>query len=225
MNVGNVQLTKLPDVGVPNNGVTRVGEVLNTTSPVPVLLVTPVPPLSTGKAVPEYVSASVPDPLTGEPPTVKNAGAVNPTDVTVPPPFVELIVTFGHVPVTLTLVPAVIDAVVEPVPPLAIGKAVPEYETANVPDDVIDAGVTLRNAGTVIPIEVTLPVPLLLNVVQSVALRTPLFRAEAVGTFKVITGVVVPVATALDKSVPVVPKVRADTDVTVPLPPATELIV
>jgi len=31
-----VQLTKLPLVGVPNNGVTRVGEVANTLAPVPV---------------------------------------------------------------------------------------------------------------------------------------------------------------------------------------------
>jgi hypothetical protein len=121
-NVGNVQLTKLPDVGVPNNGAIKVGVLVNTTAPEPVLVVDPVPPLSTGKAVPEYVNASVPDPVTGEPPTVKNAGAVNPTDVTVPPGFEELIVTFGHVPDTVTLVPAVIAAVVEPVPPLSTGS-------------------------------------------------------------------------------------------------------
>ena len=44
-----VRLVATPDVGVPNNGVTRVGEVLNTTSPVPVLLVTPVPPEATAR--------------------------------------------------------------------------------------------------------------------------------------------------------------------------------
>jgi hypothetical protein len=57
---------------------------------------------------------------------------------------------------------------------------------------------------------------LLLNVVQSVEDRAPLLVADAVGTFNVITGVVVPFATVLDKSVPVVPKVRAATLVTVP---------
>ena len=64
--------------------------------------------------------------------------------------------------------------------------------------------------------EVTDPLPLLLKVVQSVELNAPLFVALAVGTFNVITGVVVPFATVLDKSVPVVPKVSADTEVTVP---------
>ena len=39
--------------GVPRSGVTSVGEVFRTTEPVPVLVVTPVPPFSTGRAVPE----------------------------------------------------------------------------------------------------------------------------------------------------------------------------
>jgi hypothetical protein len=34
--VGNVQLARLPDVGVPNNGVTNVGLVSRTKLPVPV---------------------------------------------------------------------------------------------------------------------------------------------------------------------------------------------
>jgi hypothetical protein len=46
---------------------------------------------------------------------------------------------------------------------------------------------------------------------------TPLAVAEASGTFKVITGVVAPLATEELKSVPVVPKVKAATLVTVPL--------
>ena len=36
-NVGNVQLAKLPEAGVPNAGVTSVGEVANTTAPEPVV--------------------------------------------------------------------------------------------------------------------------------------------------------------------------------------------
>jgi hypothetical protein len=36
-------------LGVPNAGVVKVGEVLRTTEPEPVDVVTPVPPLATGK--------------------------------------------------------------------------------------------------------------------------------------------------------------------------------
>ena len=56
-----------------------------------------------------------------------------------------------------------------------------------------------------------------LKVDQLDALNAPRLEAEAVGTFKVITGVVVPVATVLLKSVPVVPRVKAATLVTVPV--------
>jgi hypothetical protein len=51
LNVGqvNVPVEKLPDVGVPNTGVTSVGLVERTLFPDPVLVVTPVPPLATGK--------------------------------------------------------------------------------------------------------------------------------------------------------------------------------
>ena len=54
--------------------------------------------------------------------------------------------------------------------------------------------------------------------VQSALDKTPRFVADAVGTFNVITGVVVPVATVELRSVPVVPSVKAATLVTVPLP-------
>jgi len=48
LNGSPVQLVSTPLVGVPSKGVTRVGEVPNTTAPLPVLVVTPVPPLATG---------------------------------------------------------------------------------------------------------------------------------------------------------------------------------
>jgi hypothetical protein len=44
-----VAFVKVPDDGVPRAGVTRVGLVDKTTAPVPVELVTPVPPAATGK--------------------------------------------------------------------------------------------------------------------------------------------------------------------------------
>ena len=45
--VGNVQFVKLPLEGVPRTGVTNVGDVLRTTFPDPVEVVTPVPPEAT----------------------------------------------------------------------------------------------------------------------------------------------------------------------------------
>jgi len=48
-----VALVSVPDVGVPRIGVIKVGDVDKTLSPVPVLVVTPVPPFTTGNAVPE----------------------------------------------------------------------------------------------------------------------------------------------------------------------------
>jgi hypothetical protein len=51
LNVGHVKVPvlKLPDVGVPSTGVTNDGLVFKTTEPVPVEVVTPVPPLATAK--------------------------------------------------------------------------------------------------------------------------------------------------------------------------------
>jgi hypothetical protein len=49
LSVGNVQLAKLPEVGVPSIGVTSVGLVASTFAPEPVEVVTPVPPFATGK--------------------------------------------------------------------------------------------------------------------------------------------------------------------------------
>jgi hypothetical protein len=60
---------------------------------------------------------------------------------------------------------------------------------------------------------------LLLNVFQSVALKAPRLAAEAVGMFRVMTGVLVEDATVELTSVPVVPNDSAETLVTVP-PPA-----
>ena len=53
-----VRFVAIPDTGVPKSGDSKVGEFDNTTVPVPVEEVTPVPPLATGK-VPVIVSAVV----------------------------------------------------------------------------------------------------------------------------------------------------------------------
>lgn len=136
---------------------------------------------------------------------------VPPTEVTVPPPpplAVELIVWFGQVPVIVTLVPATKAGVAVPVPPDATAKT--EDKPAAVPV------VFWFNVGNVqftkLPDEGVPRAPpevsLLLNVVQSVEAKYPLALAVATGIL--ITGVVVPVATATG-AVPV-------TEVTVPPP-------
>jgi hypothetical protein len=77
-----------------------------------------------------------------------------------------------------------------------------------------------------VPIHVNTPVPnviaacLPLNVLQSAELNAPRLVALAVGIFKVIVGVVVEFETVELTSDPEVPSVRAETEVTVPLPPA-----
>lgn len=82
---------------------------------------------------------------------------------------------------------------------------------------VLDVRVALPDEPVVVKLVMRL-VYAVLKFDQSVEVNTPLLVADADGTFKVIAGVVVPVATLLDKSVPVVPNVRAATDVTVPEP-------
>jgi hypothetical protein len=64
-----------------------------------------------------------------------------------------------------------------------------------------------------------------LKVLQSADDKAPLLVALAVGTCRVITGVVVSFTTVLDKSVPVVPMVRAATLVTVPPEDGDELAI
>jgi hypothetical protein len=61
--------------------------------------------------------------------------------------------------------------VVSPVPPLATGKAVPEYDMARVPEVVIGLPDTDRKLGTEAATEVTVPEPLLLKVFQSVEVK------------------------------------------------------
>lgn len=86
-----VALVRTAADGVPMSGVTNVGLLDSTAFVVPVLVVTPVPPLTTGNAVPDKVIASVPLVVIGEPATDKNVGTVAATLVTVPL-AVELIV-------------------------------------------------------------------------------------------------------------------------------------
>jgi len=82
MPLPDVPMTRLPvdRLTSPDN----VGAADSTVLPVPVLVVTPVPPLRTGSAVPDKVIANVPLVVTGEPEIDKNAGTDAATLVTVP---------------------------------------------------------------------------------------------------------------------------------------------
>ena len=106
LNVGqvNVPVLKSPEVGVPRAGVTNVGDVDKTTEPVPVDVVTPVPPLATAK-VPE--SVKVPLDVIGPP--VNDIPVVPPeasTKVTVPEAALVQEVSVPLVVKTLPLLPA-----------------------------------------------------------------------------------------------------------------------
>ena len=86
-----VALVKVTDCGVPKIGVTNVGDVDSTVLPVPVEVVTPVPPLATGrvpvtwevKLTPESVPPSVRFPVLVTVPL-----SVMPLTVPVPPTLV-----------------------------------------------------------------------------------------------------------------------------------------
>jgi hypothetical protein len=91
-----VQLVNVPLAGVPRTGVMNVGDVFSTLAPVPVDVVTPVPPLLTGKVPATWVVKLTP---LNVPPKVKLPADVTtplkvipltdpppPTDVTVPEP-------------------------------------------------------------------------------------------------------------------------------------------
>jgi hypothetical protein len=99
-------------VAAPSTGVVSVGVLLKTTFPVPVLVVVPVPPLRTGNAVPESVTARVPVVVIGLPAILRNAGTLIATEVTVP--------VTGVVHVISALVPALVST--WPLVPVAAGK-------------------------------------------------------------------------------------------------------
>jgi hypothetical protein len=81
------------------------------------------------------------------------------SDSETPALLLAFIVWFGQDPVILILVPCTKLGDVEPVPPLATGKAVPDNVIARVPVVVIGEPDTLKNAGTDAATLVTVPAP------------------------------------------------------------------
>jgi hypothetical protein len=100
--------------------------------------VLPVPPLATGKAVPDRVIARVPLLVIGEPLILKNAGTEAATEVTVPEPAPESDHVIALLPPpcdvrTWPAVPAAIGRLKFQVPAIAWGKieTVPEVDPLN----------------------------------------------------------------------------------------------
>jgi hypothetical protein len=148
-----VQLVSVPEDGVPNTGVTRVGEFDKTFEPVPVDVVTPVPPLATG-------SVPVTPVVSGRPVQL----------VSVPEVGVPKIGVTRVGEVERTFEPDPVD-VVTPVPPLATGN-VPvtpvvsgkPVQLVSVPEDgVPNIGVTrvgeFDKTFAPVPVDVVTPVP------------------------------------------------------------------
>ena len=73
-----VQLVSIPLVGVPSRGVTRVGDVAKAFAPLPVLVVTPVPPLATARVPPRVIAPEVA--VFGVNPVVLPLNVVTPPD-------------------------------------------------------------------------------------------------------------------------------------------------
>ena len=130
-----VKFVATPEVGVPNKGVTSVGDVANTAAPVPVSSVNVAARLALVGVV-KKVAIPEARPLTPE--LIGSPTAlVNVPDDGVPR---TPALTKGE-PARPTSTPNAVatpvpNAVI-PVPPLATGKAVPEYVMARVPEDVI----------------------------------------------------------------------------------------
>ena len=102
---------KLVPVAAPIFGVTKVGDVCNTTLPVPVAVVDPVPPFKIGNAVPDNETAKVPEDVIGDPATERNEGTVNAMLVTVPVEALDHVIADAPPPAlvnTCPLVPEVI---------------------------------------------------------------------------------------------------------------------
>lgn len=191
-----VAFVNVADVGVPKTGVTKVGLLDNTTEPVPVLVVTPVPPLATGSVPVTPVDNGKPVAL------------VSVADVGVPKAGVT---KEGLLDNTVEPVPVL---VVTPVPPLATGKTPVTPVVKGKPvalDSVADAGVPRTGVTSVGLVDnTTLPEPVLVV--------TPV---PPLATAKVPAKVIVPAAVMGPPEVvkPVVPPDTA-TLVTVPEPPA-----
>jgi hypothetical protein len=157
VNGSPVKFVATPDAGIPSAGVVKLGDIANTAAPVPVSSVNVAARLAL-VGVAKKVAIPEARPLTPE--LIGSPVAlVNVPDDGVPK---TPALTKGE-PAEPTLTPKAVatpvpNAVI-PVPPLATGKAVPEYVMARVPEDVIGLPAMLKMLGTVAATLVTEPAP------------------------------------------------------------------
>jgi hypothetical protein len=153
-----VKLVATPDDGVPNAGVTRIGDVLNTTEPVPVDVVTPVPPFNTGSVPVTPVVSGKPVALVRTTADgVPKAGVIN---------VGLLFNTTDPVPVDVVVPVPPLATSNDPTTPVVKGKPVALVNTADVgvpsagetKDGVVIVGL-VDNTNTPVPVAVVLPVP------------------------------------------------------------------
>jgi hypothetical protein len=164
-----VQFVSVPEVGVPKIGVTKVGEVASALAPLPVEVVTPVPPFATGKVPVTPVVRGKPVqlvsvPEVGVPKTgvtkvgeVASALAPLPVEVVTPvPPFAT-----GRVPVTPVVKGKPVQLVSVPevgVPKIGVTK-VGEVAKTSAPDPVSPVTAAARFALEGVARKVATPVP------------------------------------------------------------------
>ena len=168
-------------------------------------------PMSVAPCVPEISPARFPVKLVADPLVISDNNAKVPVvagSVRVGVPAIA-----GTVKVAVPLV--VPFRLIAPVVPPVVPTVMLEAKVGAVPKTASPVPVSSLSAPAN-PAELMRAFCFPLKVDQSVEFNAPLLAAEAVGMFKVITGVDVPLATEEVTSVPVVPKVKAATEVTVP---------
>lgn len=173
-----VQLSSVPDAGVPRAGVTSVGLLLRTVLPVPVEAVTPVPPFATGRVPVTPVDMGRPVqfvnvPLVGVPKSgVTKVGLVANTLAPEPVSSVKAAAKFADEGVARN----VATPAPKPLTPVLIGKPVAfvRVPEVGVPKrGVTSVGLVFRTTEPV-PVEVVTPVPPLTTA------RTPVRLADSV---------------------------------------------
>jgi hypothetical protein len=217
-----VKLVATPDVGVPSNGVTKVGLVDNTTLPDPVEVVTPVPPCRTVKAVVRPVIEVMSElaPLEAALRLVRAFAAV---EAPVPPSATAKSV----MPVIVPPVMVALEDVSGPVTP-AVAVTAPVSVDAPVTFKVVLAVIALAARVVLATVAVPVAAPMFTAVAAPAKFTVV---AVVLTRAKVVDGVVMSVVTAgevkfvvpVDVSVPVTDKVLPEPTLRptlVPLPAA-----
>ena len=186
-------------------------------------VVAPVPPLATAIVVPFQVPLEMVPKVVIEVEPAKGAAPIELYEIVFIAEPLNVFPETSPEPILLKVKAFVVltEILIFPLPsndvPLIVTGVANLVAVAALP--LIDPMMVLLNVFE--PVTVCIPAsvisPFELNVDQSVADNKPLLVIEAVGIFNVMVGLVVAFATLLVISVPVLPRVKAATEVTVPL--------